>query len=435
MTIRTTPVLLAALLAAIASAHGQRAPAVRPLGPITRVSTEPLGSVTTAVPLSDGRVYVNDFASRRVPLLDSTLATAKIVADSTSVTAKAYGARPGALLAYRGDSALFVDPASSSMPVLSPAGAIARVMAMPMIGNRLPVNLTNPFNIPGFDADGRLIGAIVVLIQFPDPTPGKASTTTMTLDSSLVVRFDLAARTVDTVVSFKTQKLNQVVKRDEDGRLISATIFPDILPLIDDWAVCPDGSVALVRGRDYHIDWLGTDGKWRSSAKMPFDWQRLDDNQKTVLIDSAVTAIKARRDSIEAALAARGGPGAVLAGDGGGRGGGVAPARGREGGGGPGAGPPPALIDGRPAPADLPDYRPPFTRGSTRADADGNLWIRTTTIVRGQPVYDIVDKQGRIIDRVQLPPFRTIAGFGPGVVYMAVQDSTKAVHLERARIK
>ena len=413
----------------------QRAPAVRPLGSITRVSTEPLASVTTAVALSDGRVYVNDVASRRVLLFDSTLATAKVVADSTSVTARAYGARPGALIAYRGDSALFVDPASSSMPVLSPSGTIARVMAMPTIGTRLPVNLTNPFNIPGFDAEGRLVGAIVVLIAVPDPTPGKPSTTAMTQDSSLVVRFDLVARTVDTIASFKTQKLNQVVKRDEEGRLISVTVTPDILPLVDDWAVCRDGSLAFIRGRDYHIDWLGADGKWRSTPKMPFDWQRLEDNQKTTMIDSAVAALKARRDSMEAALAARGGSGPVLAGDGGGRGG-VAAARGREGGGGgPGGGPPPAFVDGRPTLSDLPDYRPPFTRGATRSDVEGNLWIRTTTLVKGQPVYDVVNRQGSIIDRVQLPPFRTIAGFGPGVIYMAVQDSTRAVHLERARIK
>ena len=38
-------------------------------------------------------------------------------------------------------------------------------------------------------------------------------------------------------------------------------------------------------------------------------------------------------------------------------------------------------------------------------------------------------------DRVQLPPFRTIAGFAPGIVYMAVKDSTGVVHLERARVK
>jgi len=89
----------------------------------------------------------------------------------------------------------------------------------------------------------------------------------------------------------------------------------------------------------------------------------------------------------------------------------------------------------RPALGDLPDYMPPFTEGAVRADADGNLWVRTTTIVGGRPVYDIVNRRGELVDRVQLPPFRTVAGFGRGVVYMAVQDRTGVVHLERARIK
>ena len=72
---------------------------------------------------------------------------------------------------------------------------------------------------------------------------------------------------------------------------------------------------------------------------------------------------------------------------------------------------------------------------SVRADAEGNLWIRPTTRVGGQPVYDIVNRRGEIIDRVQLPSFRTIAGFGPGVVYMAMIDAAGIVHLERARVK
>ena len=73
--------------------------------------------------------------------------------------------------------------------------------------------------------------------------------------------------------------------------------------------------------------------------------------------------------------------------------------------------------------------------GAVLVDVDGNLWIRTTTMVDGQPVYDIVNRRGELFDRVRLPSFRTIAGFGPGVVYMAVKDSAGMVHLERARVK
>src|SRR5262245_33014928 len=120
MSIRSSLLLAAGVCAAATPAPAQKGPAVRPLGPITRVSTEALASVTTAVPLSDGHVYVNDVVSRRILLFDSTLSSAKIVADSTAVTSKAYGARPGALFAYHADTALFSDPASGSMPVLGP---------------------------------------------------------------------------------------------------------------------------------------------------------------------------------------------------------------------------------------------------------------------------------------------------------------------------
>ena len=56
---------------------------------------------------------MNDQAGRRILLLDSTLKRVAVVADSSS-GANGYGARPGGLIAYRGDSTLFVDPAALS---------------------------------------------------------------------------------------------------------------------------------------------------------------------------------------------------------------------------------------------------------------------------------------------------------------------------------
>src|SRR4051812_19889059 len=50
--------------------------------------------------------------------------------------------------------------------------------------------------------------------------------------------------------------------------------------------VLRDGTIAVVRGCDYHIDWLDRGGKWSSSPKLPFDWQKLDDARKQALIDS-----------------------------------------------------------------------------------------------------------------------------------------------------
>jgi len=88
----------------------------------------------------------------------------------------------------------------------------------------------------------------------------------------------------------------------------------------------------------------------------------------------------------------------------------------------------------RPDLTDVPDYVPAFAEHAASADAEDHVWVLTSAIVDGRPVYDVIDRHGALVDRVQLPAFRTIAGFGPGVIYMAVKDAHGVVHLERARI-
>ena len=62
-------------------------------------------------------------------------------------------------------------------------------------------------------------------------------------------------------------------RQDENGRItMTSEINP--LPVVDEWAMVSDGSVALIRGRDYHIDWVNADGTRSSSPKIPFEWQR-----------------------------------------------------------------------------------------------------------------------------------------------------------------
>jgi hypothetical protein len=413
---------LAALTAASGRASGQRPPPIRPIGPITHVSSEPLSSVAGAIRLSDGRVFVNDIVARKVVLFDSTLATARMVTDSASVTATAYGFGAGALIPFHGDTALFLDPQSSAMPVLSPAGRIARVMATPRPNNR-PVAAGSLYFTPGFDAAGRLLYFLPQSMTVSRETLPPNATTTRIVDSALIVRYDFAAHVYDTVATIRMPKSRQTVRTDEEGRIYSLrSLTADPLPVVDDWVVRGDGSLVIVRGRDFHVDWMDGNGKWSSAPKMAFDWQHLDDTQKQVLIDSAAAANKARLDSMIAGTSSGSLGGGVAVGRGGGGGGeGVPPQR-----------PPPQFDDPKIEPNEVSDYRPPFPHGATRVDADGNLWIRTTTIVSGQPVYDLVNPRGELFDRVQLPPFRTIAGFGPGVVYMAVKDAGGVVHLEVA---
>src|SRR6202165_5740061 len=117
-----------ALVAIANSVCQAQMPTIRQLGPVTAVGKDSLGAVTTVRQLPGGRVLVNDIVGRRVVMFDSSLSSLTVIADTTSATANAYGVRPGGLIAYRGDSTLFIDPASLSMLLIDPTGQIARVM-------------------------------------------------------------------------------------------------------------------------------------------------------------------------------------------------------------------------------------------------------------------------------------------------------------------
>ncbi|MEO7360021.1 MAG: hypothetical protein ABI120_06815, partial [Gemmatimonadaceae bacterium] len=266
----------------------------------------------------------------------------------------------------------------------------------------------------------------------------------------------------------------------EGGTRVITKLNP--LPQADDWATLSDGTVAVVRVLDYHIDWYTPDGKHASSAKLPFDWKQLTDEDKSKMIDS----LKAAADVYTKQMAA------LTQGTGNG-----------------------SRIAFEPIAAEkLPDYYPPIRQGSTFADADGNLWILPATsslsatdmiasmtnagrggrgaggfggdnggrggrdqggaaggrgtgaaggaagAARGGQAaaagtaggasgagaangrgalagldallpppstislnYDVINRKGELVERVQLPPGRTIVGFAPkGVIYLSVRE-------------
>jgi hypothetical protein len=455
-----SPLLVALLSAAATTGAGaQQRPPLRQIGPVLAVSAESLGIVSAVRPLSNGQILVNDVVKRRVLLLDSTLAHATVVADSTSSTANAYGPRAGGLIAYRGDTTLFVDVASLSMLVVDPSGKLGRTMSVPR-SQDAPFLANATAGTPGFDAQGRLIYRQFPRPPMPQMGPDGKMTSPEPPESTAVIRVDLATRKVDTVAFVKIPKLNMKVTQNANGGIsISSTINP--LQVADDWAVLRDGSVALVRAKDYHVDWINPDGSMTSSEKIPFDWKRLTDEDKVAIIDSARVAMEKMRATAmatmmgtaapkdSAAKAPASGPAAnertaqaaAAAARGGAEGAQVMVFRNGGGGAavvGPGGGgiqmPPLNFVQ----PSELPDYRPPFTPGGIRPDPDGNLWIRTiaTTVASPGTIYDVVNRKGELIDRVQLPPNRAIAGFGPGgVAYLSMRGEDGVARVEKVRIK
>jgi hypothetical protein len=449
-------------------------PAVRRIATASALSTEQLGSINHVRQLRDGRVLVNDATRRRLLLMDTTLKVVDVILDSLSETANFYGTRNGSLLPYKADTTLFVDPAAYAMLLLNPTAGVVRARAVPRTQDGGNFG-GNGNGYPATDAKGRIVFRTYAESAPPKvaPPPGMPWFPNDP-DSAFIVGIDLDTRKLDTLGVIRIPRTENSVRINPQGGF-NFTSVTNPLPGTDEWAVLPDGVLAFVRGRDYRVEYRDADGKITSSAKLPYPWQHLTEEDKQKLVDSVrqVQTRQAMNGYIQGLIRwvnqwgneypkelvvpegitlqqglqkswklppglkfpdkyiygcaqdeeptqAEGQPpscipGPVVVT------GGVSP-------------PIPQLrTNGVMAPEELPDYRPPFSSGSVRADGDGNLWVRINTpkpVFNGS-IYDIISRKGELVDRIQLPQGYQLVGFGTGrVVYLSMRDA-KGIHLAR----
>lgn len=394
---------------------------VRSTLPATATLTQALGSFPTLRAVSGGFLLINDATWHRLLLADSTLSKVEIVADTESGRRFQYGATAARLIPFLGDSTLFADISSQSFLVLDASGKTARVAAAPKAGDFGAMR----FGSAGSNARGDLLYRVVpkqVVI-----TDRSGTTITHSPDSAAIVRADFASRSVDTVAKLKMHVPQVLYSEARPGGTKVNTVVVLPFSAIDDWAVAPDGTIVIVRGRDYHLEWISADGAVRSSLKLPFDWLRLSDEQKQQLADSARRVVQARLDSARARSASRGRASGI------GLTGSVDLASGVN-------SSIPLDANVRATPLDsIPDYVPPIRPGSVLPDYEGNIWILPFTSSRagsGRITYDVVNARGELFERVQLPQGKSIAGFGKdGALYLAWRDSSGSWHLERTRVE
>lgn len=391
-------------------------------GPAPRVLPAPLatsprfaGNAFHLVALPDGSLLINDVRNRRVMRSDSLLRTTQVVIDTTD-----YGTRGGTLLRYRGDSALFIEAVTPSMTLIDPRGAIVRTMAVPRprdVGWMMP----SPTQPPGIDGEGRLISRGAGPRQEVPRLQPNAMRVRTYPDTSPVVRDNRATRGADTLAWVRTLPISGVEVARADGRsMFYARSVPAYV--LDEWTVLSDGTLMVVRGRDYHIDRLDSDGQWRALPRLPFPWRRINDDDKQRLIDSVETA---RLADLQRPPGALGGASGGSGGSGMSSGGSDRPDF-----------PSPPADAMRIRPDEIPDYHAPFGMGAVFADAEAHVWIRTTiaTDDTAGVIYDIVDRDGTLTDRVVLPKQRGIIGFDTrGHVYLLGRADGGVQWIERVR--
>jgi len=399
------------IFAAAATAGAQSPIPVRTIGPILATSTENVGQAVTVRATSDGHVIVGAGARQKVYAFDSTLKNFTIVVDSGAGTGT-LPIRTTGVIPYLADSTLLPDFGANALLVLDANGKQVRSMAPPRAQDLMFLGIPAAFGRPGFDSKGRLVYRTQLppnMRPAPMPSGGqKVEMTPVNADSAPIVRGDFDTRRVDTIAWMKTPsqgRMGMEMKENPAGGAPSITMHMLMNPfsMADEWSMLSDGTIAIVRVRDYHIDWIDPDGTRRSSPKMPIDWKRYTDAERLQRVDSIR---KVADEQIKRTLSAQSGAGA-----------------------------PQIKFDlGIVPDSEFPTFWPPIQPGTVLADLEGHLWIlpTTSTNVANGLTYDVVNRNGEVIERVQLPKDHVLVGFGTrNVVYLTKADG-KATYLERA---
>lgn len=425
LQIRCTRPLAAAMFGALASAFTNGAGAqtasstatnipVRKLGPAIATSRDTMGVFVTMRALSDGRVFVNDVAHTRVMLLDSLLSRGRVVIDTVGGGTASSPARAPlhsvTLIRYPGDSTLYIDRSAQSVLVLDQTGKVVRVMALPRPQDIPYLAGGGEGGQPEIDAKGRLVyhGVYRPQVRPQDPNIRVPINIPLQRDSAPIVRADFDTRAIDTLAALKVN-LGAPFDRVESDQMGNITLHyhVSVEDADDQWAMLSDGTIAIVSVQDYHVEFLDADGQRRSGPKMPFDWKRIDETRKQFLIDS----LRPQLDSINSL------PGRSI----------NTPDGARQ-------------LRSRYAFKSIDkmaDYEQPITTGAVKTDLQARLWIvpHTSASAAGGVLYDVVNREGQLVERVQFPKNHALVGFGERGDVFVLRIEGKNGFLERRRVE
>ena len=180
---------------------------------------------------------------------------------------------PEGLLAGQADTTLLFELSRGEMLVIDPSGHIVGTRQTP--GGA--TTQLGPGGGAGIDRAGRFV--CVPRTQLTRQTP--AGMEIGTIDSAAIVAVDFKTGATIPLAYARVASSMSIMQSDpaSPGSMKMQTkSIP--FPLIDDWVMLPDGTLALIRGADLHIDLIAPDGKRRASAAIPHTRIAVSDSDK-----------------------------------------------------------------------------------------------------------------------------------------------------------
>ena len=183
--------------------------------------------------------------------------------------------------------------------------------------------------------------------------------------------------------------------------------YQDVLFAPEDaWTAAPDGWIGVTRAEPYHVEWIPPSGPPVIGPVISHEPIRIPRAEKE-LIASGVAGSRGRT---EVTL--------VLVG--------------------PGGSPPPESAAPPPVPVEdllFAKVKTPVNLRDGRwpmVDEGGRLWVERSLPAGAKgSVFDVFDRAGNLIDRLELPVGSRLVGFGRDWIYAARRDADDLEHLQR----
>ena len=339
--------------------------------------TARLAHVSAARELADGRVLITDAKTPALLILDPrTGATSPL--GSLGPGPNQY-VTPGGLYGGPDGTTLLLDRGQTRTMTISATGEFKGTKSIAEHGKS--GSSDEDIDQQRIDARG--------FAYFLDNPFGRKLAGTDKREAS-IVRFEPVTQRKETVATVQLPEMRTIT----DGPMTFGRVV--VGSPADGWGVAPDGRVAVVRAAPYRVEWYGTDGKVAGGPPVPFDPLPITEADKQAH-----------------AAARRGAGGSVSASSSSG-----------------------ATMDANKIPTEFAATKPPFTPADVIVSPDSRVWVmRTRPLATQEILYDVFDRAGRRIDRIELPAGSRIVGFGPSSIYVRHNDGAAGCELRKYIVK
>jgi hypothetical protein len=348
--------------------------------------SEPFTQITGLRELRDGRVVVSDIRDKVVEAVDFKAGSAVKIGREGSGPGEY--ALPRSVFPLPGDSSVVVDALNRRLLVVLPDAKPGGFIELGSGGGGGGM-IIGGSSVAAIDARGRFYSQGPP-IQMVNGAP-------QTSDSTPIERWDRATNKRDTLAWLQMPKGSAQVSGGRGNMNVRIGAANPFSPQ-DQWAVAPDGRVAVVHADDYHVDWADAAGRRTSAPPIRFDRLKVTEAHKQEWRESMKSATGIMVTNNNGKQTAQ-----------------AVPMRNVQ------------------DPPDWPEYMPPFLTNAVSFANDGTLWVKRTTVAGAPPTYDLIDGAGRVTQHVVFPKRTKLVGFGNGTVYLVRLDEDDLEYLQRYR--